>query len=67
MNKSITLLNFSLMLSLSLQAAVPISKDTVPEKNGIGLRNAYDDPITGGPNAIISQSVRLFLYRIVFM
>ena len=45
--KTITLLSLGLVINLSLQAAVPIKKDTIPEKNGIGLRNAYDDPTVG--------------------
>lgn len=51
MKKTITLLSLGLVMNLSLQAAVPVKKDTIPEKNEIGLRNAYDDPVSGGPTA----------------
>lgn len=57
MGKSITLLGFGLMIGISLQAAVPIKKDSIPESSEIGLRNAYDDPVAGGPNAVY-QPVR---------
>lgn len=55
MKKIFTLLSFSFACTIMVNAASPIKRDSISVKTDsvpqIGTRQAYDDPVSGGPSA----------------